>query len=276
MGDGKKGLTRKEFLKLSATGAVAVAAATATLSPPEAEARGMPRWVFVIDLDRCIGCKGCHVACKSEFDVRLGVFRSSVIDYDHGKYPNAKRDFLPWLCNHCDKPPCVEVCPVDPIEAEFNGVKFKKRATYKRPDGIVLVDQDRCIGCGMCIMHCPYKVRSFDPGKRAGGNPDANPAQKCTFCEHRLEKGVVPSCVNTCTGRARHIGDLNDPNSEVSKLLKKHKARVLLPGKGTRPQVYYIGRNAERINEALNKGADLRKEANSEYQLKVWKEGPYA
>jgi tetrathionate reductase subunit B len=236
----------------------------------------MAKLAFVIDLDRCIGCKGCHVACKSEFDVRLGAFKSSVIDYDHGKYPDAKRDFLPWLCNHCDNPPCVKVCPVDPIDAEFKGVKFKKRATYKRPDGAVLVDQDRCVACGQCITNCPYGVRFFDPGKKAGGNPDGNPADKCTFCVHRLDDGVVPSCVNTCTGRARHIGDLNDPNSNVSKLLKKNKAYTLLTDKGTKPQVFYIGKNAKRINDALKKGVDLRKEANTGYQLKVWKEGPYA
>jgi tetrathionate reductase subunit B len=270
MSEDKKGLTRKEFLKLSAAGAAATAVATTGVLPANAGAanKGV-RWGFVVDLDKCIGCKGCHVACKSEFDVRLGVFLSSVTDYDHGKYPDAKRDFLPWLCNHCENPPCVPVCPVDPIDAEFNGVKFQKRATYKRPDGVVLVDQDRCIGCGECIRNCPYEVRSFDPGRKAGGDPAEHPAQKCTFCQHRLAKGVVPSCVNTCTGRARFIGNLNDPNSEVSALLKKNKAYTLLTGKGTKPQVFYIGKNAMRINDALKSGADLRREANSDYQLKV-------
>ncbi len=272
----KKGLTRKEFLKVSAAGAAAVVVSTVIPGATTAAGASTPRWVIVIDLDRCIGCKGCAVACKSEFDTRLGVFRSQVIYRDHGKFPSAMRDFLPWLCNHCEKPTCVKVCPVAPIDARFNGVKFRKRATYSRPDGVVLVDQDRCIGCGLCIRHCPYQVRSFDPGRRAGGNPTKNPADKCTFCEHRVEKGVVPSCVNTCQGRARIFGDINDPESEVSGLLKKHKTKVLLPGQNTEPRVYYIGKKAETIDEALQKGLDIRAEADSIHQKKEWEKGPFA
>ncbi len=274
MTEEKKGLTRKEFLKLAAVGAGVAAGSGLVAATEGLSAKGPVKWVMVIDLDRCIGCKACHVACKAEFDVRLGVFRSSVIDYEYGRYPDARRDFLPWLCNHCDNPPCVKVCPVEPVEAEFKGIKFTKKATYKRPDGPVLVDQQRCIGCGLCIMNCPYKVRFFDPAKKAGGNPAANPASKCDLCVHRLDAGLVPSCVNTCQGRARIVGNLNDLNSEVSKLMRG--ARVLLPEKGTKPQVYYIGEGAARINDALRKGIDIRIEANSEYQLKVWKNGPYA
>lgn len=272
----KKGLTRKEFLKAAAVGAVAMSGADILTARENVEAAKGERWAMVIDLDRCIGCKACAIACKTEFDTRLGVFRSQVIYNEHGEYPKTQRDILPWLCNHCDNPPCVKVCPVDPVDAEFKGVKFKKRATYKRPDGVVLVDQDKCIGCGLCIMNCPYNVRSFDPGKKAGGNPSLNPADKCTFCEHRVEAGVVPSCVNTCQARARIVGNLNDPKSEVSKLLKKNKAQVLLPEMKTKPQVYYIGKKAKGVNAALKKGEDIRKEANSGYQRKVYLEGPYA
>jgi len=278
MSEEKESLTRKEFLKVSAAGvaAVAVSGVVSATEKVQAAKKKMPRWVMVIDLDRCIGCKGCAIACKSEFDTRVGVFRSQVIYHEKGEYPNAEREFLPWLCNHCENPPCVKVCPVAPIDAEFNGVKFRKRATYKRPDGVILVDQDRCIGCGLCLRHCPYNVRSFDPVKKAGGNPEENPADKCTFCEHRVEKGLVPSCVNTCQARARVFGDINDPDSEVSRLLKKHEAEVLLPGKGTKPRVYYIGKKRKGINEALKKGEDLRREANSKHQIKVWKKGPFA
>jgi len=279
MSEEKKGLTRKDFLKLSAVGAAAVAGAgVMTMAENVEAAKAKERWAMVIDLDRCTGCKACAIACKTEFDTRLGVFRSQVIYREHGAYPKAERDILPWLCNHCDNPPCVKVCPVKPVSAECKGVKCKKRATYKRPDGVVLVDQDRCIGCGQCIRNCPYQVRSFDPGKKAGGNPSANPADKCTLCEHRLEAGVVPSCVNTCPARARIVGNLNDPNSEVSKLLKAHKkdVAVLLPEKKTRPQVYYIGKKAKAASAAYKSGDDIRKEANSKYQLVVWKEGPYA
>lgn len=278
MSEEKKDLTRKEFFKASVAGAAAVAGAAVLAVPEEVEARRRKKtkkWGLVVDLDKCTGCTGCAIACKSEFDTRLGVFRSQVVDHEHGKYPKVKRDFLPWLCNHCENPPCVSVCPVEPSDAKFNGVKFKKRATYKRPDGPVLVDQDRCIGCGQCVMNCPYNARFFDPGKKAGGNSDANPASKCDLCVHRLDAGVVPSCVNTCTGRARIVGDLNDPKSTVSRLLKKHTAGVLLPEKGTQPTVFYIGKNRKRINSVLKKGHDIRKEANSASQLQVWKQGPY-
>jgi tetrathionate reductase subunit B len=276
MGKEKKGLSRKEFLKTSAVGA-GVVGSTGILSATQkvlASGSGV-KWGFVIDLDRCIGCKACAIACKAEFDVRLGVFRSQVIYNEHGSYPKTKKDFLPWMCNHCDNAPCIPVCPVDPIDAEFEGVRFKKRATYKRPDGAILVDQDRCIGCGECIRNCPYKARFFDPAKRSGGDPDEYPASKCDLCVHRLDAKIVPSCVNTCQGRARIIGDLNDPYSEVSKLLKKHKVEVLLPEKATKPQVYYIGNTKRGINDSLKWGEDIRIEANSQYQLEIWKEGPY-
>ncbi|MFV1951916.1 MAG: 4Fe-4S dicluster domain-containing protein [Nitrospinota bacterium] len=282
MGDEKNGLTRKGFLKVSAIGAVAAAGTGVLTATENLEAMSLIRkrksvkWAMVIDLDRCTGCNACSIACKAEFDTRLGVFRSQVIYYEYGEYPNTNKDFLPWLCNHCENPPCIKVCPVDPINAEFNGVTFKKRATYKRPDGVVRVDQDRCIGCGLCLQNCPYKVRFFDSGKKAGGNPDANPASKCDFCVHRLDAGVVPSCINTCPARARIIGDLNDSNSEVSKLLKRYKAGVLLSEKGTKPHLFYIGKNRNKINEALKKGEDIRIEVNSKYQLEIWKDGPYA
>jgi len=227
------------------------------------------RMGMVIDLDKCTGCKGCAVACKSEFKTNLGVFKSNVIELEHGRYPKTKRDFLPWLCNHCDNPVCITDCPVDPISATFEGVKYQKRATYKRPDGVVLVDQHRCVGCGQCIESCPYKARFFNPTQKAGGDKTMNPADKCTLCEHRLDKGVVPSCVNTCCGRARIVGDLNDPKSEASKLLKKNRSKTLLSRKRTKPQVSYIGKPAKGIDKVLKNGVDIRKEANSEYQLKV-------
>lgn len=280
MDDIKKGLSRKEFLKTSAMGAVVAGAMVmegTSIVTAQSKATGtgsIAKWAMVIDLDRCVGCKACAVACKTEFDTRLSVFRSQVIDYVHGEYPNTKRDFLPWLCNHCQNPPCVSACPVAEVSAEFRGVSFKKRATYKRPDGVVLVDQNRCIGCGECIRNCPYQVRSFDPGKRAGGDAQEHPADKCTFCEHRVAAGIVPSCVNTCQGRARIFGDINDSNSEVSRLLQRNSNKaVLLPNRKTGSKVYYIGRTKGRVNEAWSRGIDLRKEANSQYQARVYSGG---
>ena len=259
-------IDRRDLFKKA--GKTALVATAAGLLPSKlSAAKGKEKWGMVIDLNRCVGCKACAIACKTEFDVRLGVFKSQVIYNNHGKYPDTKREFLPWLCNHCENAPCVKACPVKEIPAEFKGTKFKKKATYKRPDGIVLVDQDRCIGCGECIRACPYNVRFFDPVKKAGGDKDEHPADKCTFCEHRVGAGIVPACVNTCQGRARIFGDLNNPDSEISKLIKKNKAYKLLPEKKTGPQVSYIGKSADRVDDSLKNGDDIRKEANSIYQL---------
>jgi len=176
------------------------------------------KYGMVIDLRRCTGCHACAVACKSEFGVRLGVFRTWVKYFEVGTYPATRRYFLPKLCNHCDNPPCVPACPVN--------------ATYKREDGIVLVDYDKCIGCGHCMKACPYDARFLQPDKKI--------VDKCTFCEHRVEQGLVPACVNTCQGRARVFGDLNDPQSEVSLLKAQQSIQVLRPEAGTGPEIHYI------------------------------------
>ncbi|MGK5091786.1 4Fe-4S dicluster domain-containing protein [Deltaproteobacteria bacterium TL4] len=270
-------ISRRGFLVTTA----AVGAAATVVSPrsllaetehPSLEAarkNSNVRWGFVVDLRRCVGCKACSVACKQENNVRLGVFRSEVREHVSGNYPSTKRNFVPWLCNHCENPACLENCPVDPVAAAYkfpNGkmVEYQKKATYKRPDGIVLIDQDRCVGCGNCVDDCPYGARYLDPVKPSGGDPDDNAADKCDLCVHRLEKGIVPSCVNTCGAEARIVGDLNDPNSEISKVIASNKdqIRVLLPEKKTLPQVYYIGLNVE----AYRLGMDVKLEAEKAQQ----------
>jgi tetrathionate reductase subunit B len=145
---------------------------------------------------------------------------------------------------------------VDEIEATFtwaDGTKetYMKKATYYRPDGVVLIDQDRCVGCGACVEACPYKVRYQDPVKEGevGGLAD-----KCTLCAHRLDQGLVPACVNTCQGRARVAGNLNDPGSEISKLLASARTAVLRPDHGTKPQCSYVNLTPE----AYDKGRDVR------------------
>lgn len=184
------------------------------------------RYAMVMDLRRCIGCHACHVACKAENEVPLGVFRTHVRYYERGEYPDTKRYFLPNLCNHCKNPPCVKVCPT--------GASWKREE-----DGIVLVDYDKCIGCKYCMAACPYGIRFI--------NPETNVADKCTFCVHRVDAGIVPSCVNSCVGGTRIFGDMNDPNSEVAKLIASNPVTVLKPEKGSYPSVFYIGDTVKEV-----------------------------
>ena len=202
------------------------------------------KYAFVIDLRKCVGCGGCQVSCKQENEVPFGAFRSRVDYADRGKFPDAKRYFMPKLCNHCDVPPCTSPCPV-------------KGATYKRPDGIVVVDKNLCIGCGRCVDSCPYSARYMNHNFNIRNNPtkyssqvgevkgktqkDLFPADKCDFCIHRIAAGIEePACVRNCVGKARYFGDLNDQNSIVSVLLREVKSFKWLPEYGTKPSVSYF------------------------------------
>ena len=205
---------RRDMLK----GAGVVAAGTAALATPvrnaEAAAKA-PRWAMVMDLRKCIGCRACTVACKSENDVSLGRFRTVIQERTYGTFPDTKKVFLPIMCNHCegkeeDKvPPCVKACPEYPGERltymtpEGKKIRYRGGATYKRPDGLILIDKELCIGCGKCIDGCPYGVRSFDPFVKAGKKPEKQAVDKCDFCKQRLDNGIEPACVNTCQGKAR-------------------------------------------------------------------------
>lgn len=185
-------------------------------------AKTQRHWGMVIDLDKCTGCQACAVACKMENDVDLGVFWSRVYRMGPvGQYPDKLEMFyFPSQCMHCEEPSCIEVCPT--------------KATYKTDEGIVLVDSNLCFGCQYCIWACPYDARTL--------NPNTKSVEKCIFCAHKLEKGEQPACVYTCTAGCRTAGDLNDPDSEISQVLKKNEDRVFRvhPEFGTQPSVTYL------------------------------------
>ncbi|MDD3618540.1 MAG: 4Fe-4S dicluster domain-containing protein [Desulfobulbaceae bacterium] len=244
----------------------------------------MTQYAMVIDLQKCVGCGACALACKTENNtaLRRNGQTHNWADFQHeisGQFPKVKYMTRPVLCNHCSNAPCVDACPVEP------------KAMYKTADGITMHNDERCIGCRACQEACPYSreetkvgetsVISYNaegepyqafyadktemiPGitssgagiaKLAGDTPPHrtrythpdyedvrrdNIVEKCIFCDHRLKNGELPYCVVSCPAGARIFGDREDPNSDVAKLLARHKASVLKPKEGTEPNVFYI------------------------------------
>lgn len=248
-------ITRRSFLKKTLAGTAATAvplSALKFLSPAETRAaveKAGVRWAFLVDTRKCVGCGFCVKACKKENEIPMGVpvtrtwveryvitkDGESHIDNPKGGQEGytknsirgeqfdpdniAKAFFVPKLCNQCDNPPCVQVCPVG--------------ATYQTKDGVVLVDRTWCIGCGYCIMACPYGVRFFHPEHRV--------AEKCTFCYHRIVKGMKTACVDACPFEARQVCDLNDHNNPTTQIILNERVAVLKDEYGTKPQVFYLG-----------------------------------
>lgn len=224
------------------------------------------RYAMVIDLHNCVGCAACDIACKSENNVPHDFHWSNHIIETTGVFPDVRYRYIPTLCNHCENAPCVRNCPTT--------------AMYYGEDGLVLHDADKCIGCRLCQLACPYGVIYFNertphagfqedetpaiPGVTGTGAevsartgvpiPNYNPAraatypgtrsrgvvEKCTFCDHRLARGELPWCVESCPTGARIFGDLNDPQSPPRQALARYAPGVLRKEKGTRPKVFYI------------------------------------
>lgn len=180
----------------------------------------MTRMAMVLDLDSCVGCHSCAVVCKQENNINLGTFYSKVLTIGpSGTYPDLEMYYLPVACQHCEHPQCVSVCPTG--------------ASYKRADGIVLVDHSKCIGCQYCVMACPYGVRTYDASR------DNGVIEKCTMCAHRIDADEPPACVFHCPGQARFVGDLDDPSSEVSQLIASRTTHHLTDV-GNMPGTVYV------------------------------------
>lgn len=177
------------------------------------------RYGFAIDQRTCIGCHACTVACKTEHEVPVGQFRTWVKYVDRGTFPNTTREFGVMRCNHCTDAPCVTICPT--------------KALFKRDDGIVDFDRDRCIGCKSCMQGCPYDAIYLDA--------DTRTAAKCNFCAHRIDADLEPACVVVCPTHSIWVGDLDDPESGISQLVNSHPVAVRAPEQNTGPNVFYLG-----------------------------------
>ena len=173
---------------------------------------------MVIDTRKCVGCMDCIVACKTENNVPEGFCRDWITTVVKGKFPKLQMEIRTERCNHCSNPPCVDCCPTGASHIHDQG-------------GIILVTPEECIGCKACLASCPYDARFIHPDGYA---------TKCTFCMHRVEKGELPACVSVCPTHCMFFGDLDDPNSEVSVLIKKQRGQVLNPEFGNDPKVYYL------------------------------------
>jgi Fe-S-cluster-containing dehydrogenase component len=249
--------SRRYFCKTILLGGLALAVPASLVA--SAQKKGLSDWYGVkykpsehlyamgMKVDRCIGCGRCVDACKKENNVpdypfffRTWVERyietedhQTIVDSPNGgkdgfKPPPSDRKifksfFVPKICNQCEKPPCVQVCPVG--------------ATYRTEDGVVLVDSRYCIGCRYCIQACPYGARFI--------RPETKTAEKCTFCYHRIVKGLLPACVEVCPTRARVFGDLRREASPITEFLRFNKTFVLKPGLNTEPKVYYADIDSE-------------------------------
>jgi len=216
----------------------------------------MTRWGMAIDLKKCLGCYSCVIGCKQVHALPPKMFWNRVLTAETGEYPQVTRHAYPVLCNHCKDAPCVKACP--------------SGAAKRRPDGIVITDADQCVGCGYCVIACPYQQRTVHEGGKQEYFPgqgltkfevmsrqlyplQPGTAVKCNFCMERIDEGIrkglkpgvdreaTPVCVNNCPTKARLFGDLTSPTSNVSTIIRLRRGFQLHPDLGTDPSVYYCG-----------------------------------
>jgi Fe-S-cluster-containing dehydrogenase component len=247
-GSDSREVNRRDFLAGAvrlAGGAFAILCGAPAVAGAERYDWEAHRWAYLVDTTRCIGCGACVRGCKAENGVPDGYFRTWVERYAtsleaaHVDSPNggldgfpplqvaftpAKSFFVPKLCNHCKETPCVQVCPVG--------------ASYRTKDGVVLVDGERCIGCGYCVQACPY-------GSRFLSHEHGGTAEKCTWCYHRITKGLRPVCVEVCPTQTRNFGDMLNEHDPVRARIEHERVAVLQPHLLTEPQCFYVGLDKE-------------------------------
>jgi phenylacetyl-CoA:acceptor oxidoreductase subunit 1 len=249
----------------------------------------MTRWAMVADLERCVGCQTCTAACRHANATSSAVQWRKVLDLEAGTYPNVSRVFVPVGCQHCDDPPCMHVCP--------------STATRRRADGIVTIDYDICIGCAYCDVACPYQARFKVDGARFAYGATAmqneieredprrlGVAQKCTFCSDRIDFGLAhgltpgideratPACVNACIADALQFGDVDDPSSNVSRLLREQRHFRMHEEIGTEPRFYYVhgragaspGQDASETSRTSVAGNAIRSRGVAPWHQQHW------